>query len=112
MNSIVRFSLAAGAFAVCAAASAAPFDSADQQRRDRNREEILARHADNTNVTYRAGDSDRPTLREKTHRVAEKTRGFTHRQAQKMRDFGERQERRHPRNARQQPPKTPEGPSR
>ena len=43
MKSIVRFALAAGAVAACAVATAAPFDSADQQRRDRNREEILAR---------------------------------------------------------------------
>ena len=112
MKSIVRFALAAAAVAACAAATARPFDTDDQQRRDRNREEIMARHGDTSNVTYRADDSDRPTLREKTHRAAQKTRGFTHRQADKMRDFGERQERRHPRNAGQQPPKTPEGPSR
>lgn len=112
MKSIVRFALAAATVAACAAAAAQPFDTADQQRRDRNREEIMARHGDTSTVTYRTGDSDRPTLREKTHRVAEKTRGFAHRQADKMRNFGERQERRHPRNPGQQPAKTPDGTSR
>ena len=112
MKSIVRFALAVGAVAACTAAAAQPFDSADQQRRDRNREEIMARHGDTSNVTYRSDDADRTTLRGKTHRAAEKTRGFTHRQAEKMRDFGERQERRHPRNVGHQPPKTPDGTSR
>ena len=111
MKSIVRFALAAGAVAACAVATAAPFDSADQQRRDRNREEILARNGA-ANVTYRSEDGNRTTLREKTHRVAEKTRNFGHRQADKMRDFGERQERRHPRSPGQQPLKTPDGTSR
>ena len=112
MKSIVRFALAAGAVAACAVATAAPFDSADQQRRDRNREEILARNGGTANVTYRSEDGNRTTLREKTHRVAEKTRNFGHRQADKMRDFGERQERRHPRSPGQQPLKTPDGTSR
>ena len=112
MKSIVRFALAAGALAACAVASAQPFDTADQQRRDRNREEAMARRGDTSNVTYRSDDNDRTTLREKTHHAADSTRSFTHRQAQKMRNFGERQERLHPRNIGHQPPKTPDGPSR
>ena len=94
MKSIVRFALTVTAVAACAAASAEPFDAADQQRRERNREEAMARHGDTSATSYR-NDEDRPTLREKTHRAADSTRSFAHRQAEKMRRFGDRQNQRY-----------------
>lgn len=100
MKSIARFVFAATAITACAAAVAQPYNQSDQERRERNREEVMAKYGE----PMRA---DRPverhtTMREKSHRVAEKTRekthsvaestrDFTHRQAQKMRNFGDRQ---------------------
>ncbi|MGZ5131189.1 MAG: hypothetical protein ACXWIG_02165 [Caldimonas sp.] len=94
MKKLTRLALALVAVAASAVAVAEPFDSADQARRERNREELMARHGDVATTTYRS-DDDRPTLREKSHRAADSTRSFTHRQAQKMRNFGERQNRRY-----------------
>ncbi|MEP7301280.1 MAG: hypothetical protein ABI699_07105 [Caldimonas sp.] len=94
MKSIVRIAFALTTLAACAAASAEPYDQADQERRARNREEAIAKHGD-SRVSYQAGSEERTTLREKTHRAADKTRSFTHRQAEKMRRFGERQNRRY-----------------
>ncbi len=94
MKFITRFVLAASALAIAGVASAAPFDSADQARREQNREEVLAKHGVSP-AAYRSSDSrpaeERTTLREKTHRAAESTRSFTHRQAEKARNFGARQ---------------------
>ena len=44
MKSMSRLLLSLAAVAACATATAAPFDSADQARRDRNREEVMAKH--------------------------------------------------------------------
>ena len=44
MKSMSRLLLSLAAVAACATANAAPFDSADQARRDRNREEVMAKH--------------------------------------------------------------------
>ena len=43
MKSMSRLLLSLAAVATCATATAAPFDSADQARRERNREEVMAR---------------------------------------------------------------------
>ena len=100
MKSIARFVFAATALAACAAATAQPYNASDQQRRERNREDVMARYGEPMSAdrpvekrttlrdkTHRVAE----TTREKTHRVADSTRDFTHRQAQKMRNFGERQ---------------------
>jgi hypothetical protein len=104
MNKLVRTTLALVALGACAAASAAPFDAADRERRERNREELMARYGepgsattDRTMDRRSAYDRDddrgsRSSMREKTHHAAEKTRSFTHRQAEKLRNFGERQD--------------------
>ena len=98
MKAFARLVLTAAALAAATAASAAPFDSADQARRERNREEVLARNGVSS-ATYRSGDNraidessaQKPTLRERTHRAATATRNFGHRTADKMRNFGARQ---------------------
>src|SRR5678810_426696 len=56
MKSMSRLLLSLAAVAACATAGAAPFDSADQARRDRNREEVMAKHGLNSSSadgTYR-----------------------------------------------------------
>jgi hypothetical protein len=98
MKSIARLALTAAAFAAASTAFAAPFDSADQARRERNREEVLAKHglsgADYRSSDYRPvekSSSTKASMREATHSVAEATRSFGHRTADKMREFGARQ---------------------
>ena len=106
MNKLVRTTLALLTLGACAAASAQPYDAADRERRERNREEIMARHgqpgvaSSDRSTSRSAYDRDdrrgeRSTLREKTHRAADSTRSFTHRQADKLRKFGDRQNRKH-----------------
>ena len=94
MKSIARLALTAAAFAAASTAFAAPFDSADQARRERNREEVLAKHglsgADYRSSDYRPVEKS-SSMSEATHSVAEATRSFGHRTADKMRDFGARQ---------------------
>ena len=98
MNEFARLVLTAAALVAATGASAAPFDSADQARRERNREEVLARNGASPS-TYRSGDirasdessAHKPALRERTHRAATATRNFGHRTADKMRSFGDRQ---------------------
>ena len=103
MKSIARIVFALTAVAACTAAVAQPYTPSDQERRERNREELMARYGAPKGDADRAYDNDRHSTmrekthhaaektREKTHHAAEKTRDFTHRQAQKMRNFGDRQ---------------------
>ncbi len=103
MKSIARIVFALTTVAACTAAIAQPSSPSDQERRERNREELMARYGEPQRDADRTYDNDRHSTvrekshrvaektREKTHHVAEKTREFTHRQAQKMRHFGERQ---------------------
>jgi hypothetical protein len=99
MKSIARLALTAAAFAAASTAFAAPFDSADQARRERNREEVLIKHGVSP-AAYRSGDyrsveeapSAKDSARDTTHRAAQATRNFGHRTADKMRDFGARQD--------------------
>ena len=44
MKSMSRLLLSLAAVAACTTVNAAPFDSADQARRDRNREEVMAKN--------------------------------------------------------------------
>lgn len=75
---------------------------ANQERRDRNREEALASYrAANGTTDARGNKRDSTarekthaaaeTVRDKTHRSAQAVRGFTHRQAEKARKFSDRQ---------------------
>jgi hypothetical protein len=111
MNKLVRTTLAIVALGACAAASAQPFDAADRERRERNREELMSRYGEpGSAMTDRSmdrrsandRDDDRGTrrsVRDKTHHAAEKTRSFTHRQAEKLRNFSDRQDRKYPRKS-------------
>jgi hypothetical protein len=94
MRSMSRLLLSLAAVAACATASAAPFDSADQARRDRNREEVIAKHGLNTSGTYGAETSSRveqeKTLKSETTRAVNATKRFGHRTADKMREIGAR----------------------
>ena len=112
MKRIARIVFALTTVAACTAAVAQPYSSSDQERRERNREEVMAkygqpmraddrmeRHTTLRQKTHHAAETTREKThhvaedtREKTHDVAEKTRDFTHRQAQKVRHFGERQQ--------------------
>ena len=104
MNILPKLALTLVALASGAAGAATVYSSqADQERRDRNREEALAAyHASPGSMDERTTDSDHRTLREKTHHAAQETRakthktaqtvrGFTHRQAEKVRDFTDRE---------------------
>ena len=55
MKTIARLALTAAALAVAGTAFATPFDSADQARREQNREEVLAKHGVSP-AAYRSGD--------------------------------------------------------
>jgi Ni/Co efflux regulator RcnB len=87
-----RLLLSLAAVAACATATAAPFDSADQARRERNREEVMAKHGlDNSapiapTTTYRV-EEKKTSSRRRTSAVAA-TKNFGHRTADKMREFG------------------------
>jgi uncharacterized membrane protein YqiK len=104
MSTLTKIAVALTAVVSCAAFAQTDSD-ADRARRERNMDEVLARHhvqLDQMGDTQ-AMNSEKPTLRErshrvaettreKTHKVAQSTRNFTHRQAEKMRDFGARQD--------------------
>ena len=108
-----KFVLALVAAGSCVAASAQMSDSADQERRARNREEAIANHErmmQRTDVERRADmrrhcmrdmrhdgmRDDKPTVGERIDHGASSTKNFTHRTLNKMRNFGDRQNHRHP----------------
>jgi hypothetical protein len=104
MKQLPRLILACAAFATCAVAGAQSTNydaAADQERRTRNREEALAkyhamqdRRTDNTARTdSRGGAAGGPTLGDRARTAGKSVRNFTHRQAEKARDFSERQDR-------------------
>lgn len=108
MKILPKLALTLVALASGAAGAATVYSGqADQERRDRNREEALAAyHASPGYSDERTTDRDGRTVREKTHHVAQETRwkthktaqtvrGFTHRQADKVRDFTDRENARH-----------------
>ena len=90
MKSMSRLLLSLAAVAACATANAAPFDSADQARRDRNREEVMAKHG--LNSSQRSDSSHRveekKTVKSETNKAIAATQGFGHRTADKMREIG------------------------
>ena len=104
MKQLPRLILACAAFATCAVASAQStnYDSAaDQERRTRNREEALSKyHAMNDRQSdgaarsgVRGESGGGPTLGDRARGATKSVRNFTHRQAEKARDFSERQDR-------------------
>jgi hypothetical protein len=104
MSTLTKIAVALTAVVSCAAFAQTDSD-ADRARRDRNTDEVLAKHHVQLDQTgdSQAMTAEKPTLRErshrvaettreKTHKVAQSTRDFTHRQADKVRDFGARQD--------------------
>ena len=129
MNNLAKIAVAIGAFTVGAAFAQSDSD-ADQARRARNMDEVLAKHnvhADGTGSATEAMPENKPTLRarshqvaetarqkthhvvaatrEESHHVAQSTRDFTHRQADKVRSLSDRQK------SDRAPAKTPESTS-
>ena len=93
MKSMSRLLLSLAAVAACATAQAAPFDSADQARRDRNREEVMAKHGlDSSSTAQRSKtarhDDGKKTVKSETNKAVAATKGFGHRTANKMREIG------------------------
>jgi len=126
MNRLSRIAIAMGTVAACSFAFAETGSDADQARRQQNVDEVLAKHhvnldATGTDTQRLSSTSEHPTLRERTHRVAEKTRDkthhaadstrdFTHRQLTKARDFSARQDARFPPKEGRVPAKAQENP--
>ncbi len=133
MKNLSKIAVTVATALTCSFAFAQTYGGDDQARRERNREEEIAK--------YRAGDvsrdtgpassrSDRASLRErghrvaaktrskthqvaaktrsKTHQIASSTRNFTHRQAERARDFGARTNERFPAPAGRLPAKAQE----
>ena len=91
MKSISRLLLSLAAVAACATANAAPFDSADQARRERNREEVMAKHdlgTTSADSSYRV--EEKKTVKSETKRAVVATENFGHRTADRMRELGAR----------------------
>ncbi len=105
MKTLAKIAIALTAVASCAAFAQSDSD-ADRVRRERNMDEVLAKHHVNlgaTNSDTQAMPAEHRAFRERshhaadktredTHKVAQATRDFTHRQAEKMRGFGARQD--------------------
>jgi hypothetical protein len=100
MKTLTRIAVALTALVSCAAFAQTDSD-ADQARRDRNTQEALAKHHVDLDSMNSDASATKPTLHERTHHVAAKTRAethkiaqstrhFTHRQADKVRDFSAR----------------------
>ena len=105
MNNVLsKIVLAVVAAGSCAAAGAQMSDSADQERRARNREEAIANHermqqrADMSRSDMRRDRTSdaSPTVGQRIDSGAESTKNFTHRTLDKMRDFVEKQNHKHP----------------
>jgi len=105
MNNVLsRIVLAVVAAGSCAAAGAQMSDSADMERRARNREEAIANHERmQQRVDMPRSDMRRdrtsdanPTVGQRIDRGTQSTKNFTHRTLNKMRNFGDRQNRKHP----------------
>ena len=115
MKSISKLVIALATLGSCAVATAQPYGQADQERRERNREEAIAHYermqrdaGDSRSMHGRSMHSTRDgtvredardakdNVRSKTHDAAQSTRSFTHRQLNKVRNFGERQQRKYP----------------
>ena len=104
MKLLPRLILACATLATCTVAGAQTFNAAaDQDRRARNREEALAKYhaaaqdrpaTRSTRVDDRREPGGGPTLGDRTRNATKSVRNFTHRQAEKARNFSDRQDRR------------------
>ncbi len=97
MNNIYKIGVAALMIGSALAAQAQTSD--DAARRARNRDEAIAHHNGLPSATSRndyTPASRDESMRARTHRGADKTRGFTHRQLTKVRDFGARTNAKYP----------------
>ena len=109
MKPMSRLLLSLAAVAACASATAAPFDSADQARRERNREEVMAKHGlspsgtTRSDATYRG--EQKKTVGSETDKAISATKNFGHRTADKMRAFGAKTDAKFDRKS--SPPKDP-----
>jgi hypothetical protein len=90
MKTLTRIAVALTALVSCAA-FAQTDNEADQTRRDRNTQEVLSKHHVDLDTMNSDAPATKPTLRERTHRIAAKTRADTHKVAQSTRDFTHRQ---------------------
>ncbi len=99
MKSFNQFVLGALALASCTVAVAQPYGTADQERRDRNRAEAIARHermGESRSSVKEEVREGADTVRSKTRRAGNKAASFTNRQLDKVRNFGERQQAKFP----------------
>ena len=107
MKQLARLILACAALATAGAATAQTYNQAsDQERRTRNREEALARYhaqqdrpastssASSSRAADRNDSRGTPTLGDRARNAGKSVRNFTHRQAEKARNFSDRQDRR------------------
>ena len=91
MKSMSRLLLSLAAVAACATAHAAPFDRADQERRDRNRAEVMAKHGlDSTTYRSERVYHEDKSVKSETKKAVDSTKRFGHRTADKMREIGDR----------------------
>ena len=94
MKPLSRLLVSLAAVAACATTvHAAPFDAADQARRDQNREEVLARHGVSTSSSHQTPTpprTEKKTIKTETKRAVIATENFGHRSADRMRAFGAR----------------------
>ena len=88
MNKMSKIAVALTAAASCSFAFADMSSDADQARRQQNVDEVLARHHldRDGNSTTQSMEPEHRSLRQRTHRLAEKTRDKTHDVAEKTRD--------------------------
>jgi hypothetical protein len=109
MKPMSRLLLSLAAVAACAPAAAAPFDSEDQARRERNREEVMAKHGLSTSGTARSDATyrgeEKKTVKSEAKRAVAATKNFGHRTADKMRAFGAKTDAKFDRKS--SPPKDP-----
>ena len=100
MTSMSRLLLSLAAVAACATAHAAPYDRDDQARRDRNREEVMAKHGLGAGDSYRADGSvrveEKKTVKSQARRAVDATKNLGHRTADKMRRIGDKANARFP----------------
>ena len=117
MKKLSTIAVALAAATSCSFAFADMSSDADQARRQQNVDEVLAKHhisLDGSSTSTQSMSTERPTLRQRTHHVAERTRektheiadttrekthevasstrDFTHRQLDKSRKFSARQD--------------------
>ena len=109
MNNISKLAMALSALAFSVGVAAQPDSQADQERRARNRAEVLAKHPEaRRQINASAGaDARKPLIRDPIARVGRKatraSTNFAERQAAKVRRVGKRVENALPPKPRQNP---------